>query len=67
MMGAMRFFQRGIAMTIVGFAVAMSLSYVIPNAQAVEPTAPEEAITRAGQPQIARTRAHELPHEPCPK
>lgn len=53
MMGAMRFFQRGIAMTIVGFAVAMSLSYVIPNAQAVEPTAPEESIARAGQPQIA--------------
>lgn len=35
-MSRMRHAQRAIAMVVVGFALAMSVSYVIPNAQAVE-------------------------------
>jgi murein DD-endopeptidase MepM/ murein hydrolase activator NlpD len=52
-MSLMRGAQKLIAMIIVGFAVAMSVSYVIPNAQAVEPAMPGVRSQAAGALQVA--------------
>lgn len=53
MFSVLRFFQRGIAMVVVMFALAMSVSYVIPNAQAFEPDAAVIEAQRAGETQVA--------------
>ena len=54
-MSRMRHAQRAIAMVVVAFALAMSVSYVIPNAQAVEVSGALQAQQDAGDAQAAGT------------
>lgn len=53
MFSMLRFFQRGIAMVVVLFALAMSVSYVIPNAQAFEPDQAVVEAQGAGRTQVS--------------
>ncbi len=53
-MGVVRAWQRVLAMVVVGFSFAMSVSYVIPNAQAVEAGATLTGVVRsAGDAQVS--------------
>ena len=54
-MSRMRHAQRAIALVVVAFALAMSVSYVIPNAQAVEVSGALLAQQDAGDAQAAGT------------
>ena len=51
----MRHAQRAIAMVVVAFALAMSVSYVIPNAQAVEASGAPQTQQEVGDAQAAGT------------